>query len=1788
MFTLLLLLNFLLNANSLNFFQNSTGLFQDGVLLTKDPLNLNFFLTKYNVNGTKISIDEDNILINDALHVTNDISINCLNKLEKCSLILQNMGTIIITNGSIFSLDNFYIELKNSSNQGIFVEFSSSLYIKESNLIAIPENMTNFCFGEENSSIVLETFSILNFNRNFESLIMFFLIKNSSFKLINSDFQYNNFSNFIFIKSFASNVQINNLTFSNNVIKNSKEENIIDVMNYMEINSSYFYNNSINSILIVCSADSNKENYLKISSTKFIENKGLYSSGILLLKNNLNFHAITLESLLFSKHISESPIIEFNHISILRFISIDFIENISRNLIYLSNINDFLLEKTAFRNNNNLTSNNTIVLFALGSCLKIEEFLSIMIKDCLLMNSFGNVNLPGFYISNEILQQQKIQIIGSVFINNRFSSENFVGSLGCVFYFISVSSIFINQAHFQSNIVNLTAEAAGGSCIYFFHLRTNIEVNLAYFEKNYALKGSLIFEGRGDNISLTNAFFFDNSQLTEDLEMLTFFIIRGEIDYLFMKNCLLINNLASYGLFYFTEINNFVKIELDAVSMFYNFGKISAGVYGGQETYNRTILWKNSEFKCNIANGQAATFCFIYIVKKIVALNFTVENFNLTDNSNPYLNALYISWCLTEVPIFKFLNCLIANNSFHLNFEKNDIVAIINLCGFLKGYQMIIENTVFDDNYCFNTWYIVFYVQTILKNVIFRNNSCNLTGLFYFDGSILDAVNTTIRDNRIDNVYFIVFTQLSQGNITNMTFINNSMKEIFFASLKFNSFTLKDIKIMDISVSSNGAMFFFKKTTVDLIENLNLVNVNCSKMFSGENSTITLVNLNYSLCKFGYIFDFWKKSSIFLKNSIFYFHNIEENEIILNTFLMKDSIISLEFIEIYGFSVNYYNKFSLINSELIIIDNCKIKDVHFAKNKFLFYLINSNATINSSFFVNTNNILSGFRSKILISYSSFTDFNGKNISTNDYFIACFESISFIFESNLFSNITLFSSIVFLSKSFTNNSFYITNCSFISNLCFECSGSSLYVSDLKINIEKNLFYLNTAKNGGSLFMQCAKKSLANCKFNLTNNSFMLNSAILGGGAYKWEFLKPISKNNSFVNNQAKYGNNFASFFCRLGLRLNDAHNSSLIFDSVASNYTDFFVLSDIASTQTLPVSLRLYPLDSYGQIILETIKTIIQISLFQNENYFMDDINFKTSITNLTINDEFYLNFTNKSRIYGELNLAQTNEFDFVCNFLSIISSPTSLIYLKFSADGLIKYQAEIYSEKTSPNEITNSFDYFLVLPISLKPCKMGEIYDFINQKCVFCPANYFSSDPKSPFCAICPKYAICDGMNTMSLEKNYWRSNGNSLEFEVCNPYIENCIGGVNASCADEYKGILCVDCANDRFFKNFLGKCQECNDKTSQILKNIFLYLILLIVLFMFCYFFIVKRVKESHKLLLKIFIIYFHYLIANFSFKADIHYPPLKDYFIVLHNMSKLNFWISIFCFDFPSNKLYESFFLIILLYSIFCFIYISTRCKYGASLAQKAVFVLFYIISPMFFNFLISNFICVQIDGQFYLYEDTTILCSDPQYYLWNLLFFIPNMIIYCIVLPFIIFRKLKKNDKTQDKIENLSIYTIGYKKKYCYFDVLLYFRNILMIFFNVYQISVNVKVSILLVILTYSLMMEFYLKVYEDKIFFKLATLIQMIFMVNNYLLIYSTNTINSENLNFSLIIFPILLLIHTYFLISCSVLLLQGQLKNKILKKMDKVIKKKLCSSPTFQPMKPAQKIKIFDGSPHKS
>ena len=1757
----LLIVHFSTSFQTLNLLQNSSGFYEEEKLLKTNSLTLNEIVANYPFQEIILTENDIDLIIDQELEIFNNITIMGLNNTSPINLVLENKGSIIIANHSNFSLIFIDILINNYPDTSVSVANSSVLYIIKSNLNNFSASGEFFCLVEGFSMIHIENMTIQNFTRNFVFGIFYlFYGKNSTFEFLNLKFNFNNFVNFSFIKTINSQVKFYNSSFIRNIIQNNNNANIVESGPYLSIMSSNFTNNTMDCVLLSGSGSNSNDSFFNISSSIFLNNTGFTSSHIVLINNIDNINVVVFNSNSVINHISDIPVIELIHINMILFKSSEFIENIAENLIYLFNIYYLSLINTVFSNNNNATSINSN-LMQLGSCLNLENFQTVYIQNCMLLNSYANTNLPGFYFYNDFVQTQTIEVLDSIFTNNNYSSQNFVNSYGCIFSFISIASISLSNVSFSQNLVNLPLETYGGPCIYFQNLKTIIQLNSGYFYKNQAFKGSLIMEGNADSVYIHNSIFIENSQYTGDLGQPTTYVIKGALRYLIMKNCSLSNNQANFGIYFFYELKVFIIIDLDSVSMYNNVGSTSAGISLGQETYNRTITWKNSEFKSNVAYGLA-TFIFVYILREINTLNITIENFNISDNYNPYENALYVSWCLTNVPVLKILSCYFGNNSFYLVSPKNDVGAIINLSGFLKGYKTYIEDSVFDSNYCYNSWTVVFFVQTFIKNVVFNNNSCVLTGLFYFDTSSFSTFNVLITNSVIDYVHFIAFNQLSVGNITNMTFINNSIQETCIASLKFNSLSLKDIKIVNLVANSNAIIFYFKKTVVDLMQNISLMNVTTSNyLVYGEYSSSNMSGINYNLSKFTYIFYFVKHSSLLFNDSLITYKMDDDSNIKFDIFLFRDSIILIHNLEMIGHTIFHFNYFTVTNCN-VTLDESTMKSLLFIKTKYLFSMINSNMTITNSIFTNSSNILSSSKGGIQISFTSISNFDSKTISTLDNIISCIDTIFMIIDSNIINNIVSNSSIIYISGSFydqtdQNNVFLINNNSFMNNLCFDCSGSSLYISNANFSLTYNLFQLNQANYGGGLYIYCSSNTLTKCHFNLSFNNFISNNANFGGGAYKWEIMEPYSNNNSFINNSAKYGNNYTSFFCRLGLKIYDpTSNLSLIYDSFSSNFTEFFILTDIISSKNIPYNLNIYALDSYNQIILDHLNTIVEISILPDNASFENTYKFKNAINNLSLNDEFYCNSSNSSRTYGDLTLAQTIIYDFECSFLSIISCPTSMVYLQITAQGLSRSPTNIYNHVKSPNEIIYQNSYYLVLPLLMKPCEIGEIYDSINQICTSCPTNYFTLDPKTYGCSICPAHATCDGTDKLELEANFWRTNSQSLDFQLCNPYIENCLGGVNSSCAAEYQGVLCEDCSNDNLYKNFIGSCQECSDPVSQIFKNIILYLMLIAMLCGFCFIFISKQISQSHVFLGKIIIIYFHYLIANFSLQVNIVYAPLKQYFNFLHNLSKMNFWISIFCLHLPSNKLFENFFLMLLLYLIFALIYFGMKFYFGRSLARKSFYILLYIISPMVFNFLLSNFICIKIDSTYYLNEDTTILCSDPQYPYWITFFFAPNLVLFCLIIPFTIYRKLKTQtgENVYDKrVDGLFIYTSGYQKKYCYFDVVLYFRNVAIIFINVYNFDISIKVSITLIILTYSLITELYLKVYQNKRFYKLCTTIQVIFMINNYLLIYSTNSTTSESNKFYTIIFPFLLIFHTYFIISCGLLIFEGKIRRSIIR-----------------------------------
>ena len=450
-----------------------------------------------------------------------------------------------------------------------------------------------------------------------------------------------------------------------------------------------------------------------------------------------------------------------------------------------------------------------------------------------------------------------------------------------------------------------------------------------------------------------------------------------------------------------------------------------------------------------------------------------------------------------------------------------------------------------------------------MKNNVFINNSCVLTGLFYFDTSNFASVNLTILSNHVDYEQLFTCNQFTKGNLTNITLADNYASQAIFFSRTFNSFNLTNI-----SINQTNAVFFFyfKLTTLFICNIFSQKNVG-DRFFYVENTNLSIVNFTIEECNITFLLYCVKNSIIEFNQSFLSLFHEEFNK--SNNFYFKESKFSIYNSNFQNFGVISFSKMIVINSLLLISDSF-FKDFRYATAAYFFSMSFSTVFFNKANFLNSNNILQSRRISLSVFNSIFSEFISSTLTPSDNLFYLEEPIEVKILSSKFTDLFLSSNALFISGSVSTSPLQIMNNSFININCLDCSGGAIYSSEIQIIIDSNIFSLNHALNGGAMNFNCPANLLTNCNFTVLNNVFRNNSATRGGGAFKWEYVSPITINNSYINNLASYGNDFTSFFCRLGMKL--IQNSQTVFDSFSSSQTDFFVLKDVISKIPLPYQL----------------------------------------------------------------------------------------------------------------------------------------------------------------------------------------------------------------------------------------------------------------------------------------------------------------------------------------------------------------------------------------------------------------------------------------------------------------------------------------------------------------------------------------------------------------------------------------------------------------------------------------
>ena len=141
------------------------------------------------------------------------------------------------------------------------------------------------------------------------------------------------------------------------------------------------------------------------------------------------------------------------------------------------------------------------------------------------------------------------------------------------------------------------------------------------------------------------------------------------------------------------------------------------------------------------------------------------------------------------------------------------------------------------------------------------------------------------------------------------------------------------------------------------------------------------------------------------------------------------------------------------------------------------------------------------------------------------------------------------------------------------------GGAILVEKSNATVQNSEFRQNNANKGGAIsFKDCNNDET--CQLNIDNSVFDSNEASDSGGAIYYNLYQPTSDRNTFYNNNALYGNDFASYPTRL----------EIIGGNTRTN---------LVSGQRYTESIKVRLLDGDGNLMDADNSSIVEIQIVQS-------------------------------------------------------------------------------------------------------------------------------------------------------------------------------------------------------------------------------------------------------------------------------------------------------------------------------------------------------------------------------------------------------------------------------------------------------------------------------------------------------------------------------------------------------------------------------------------------------------
>jgi hypothetical protein len=107
--------------------------------------------------------------------------------------------------------------------------------------------------------------------------------------------------------------------------------------------------------------------------------------------------------------------------------------------------------------------------------------------------------------------------------------------------------------------------------------------------------------------------------------------------------------------------------------------------------------------------------------------------------------------------------------------------------------------------------------------------------------------------------------------------------------------------------------------------------------------------------------------------------------------------------------------------------------------------------------------------------------------------------------------------------------------------------------------------------------------------------------------------------------------------------------------------------------------------------------------------------------------------------------------------------------------------------------------------------------------------------------------------------------------------------------------------------------------------------------------------------------------------------------------------------------------------------------------------------------------NDFNCKDIDGEYRVYNDMSIICWDKIHSFWSYTVAMPSIIVWGLGIPFfaliLLIRERKKLAELEIR-EKFGFLYNGYKLDYFYWEIIIMYRKITLIFISVFIQSYGV--------------------------------------------------------------------------------------------------------------------------------